>query len=175
MVAVAEDRRFHRPSLRHSNPTNSQHLPEFSAAQQAARDLHVDLLAVRANTVEEVDGAFAAMAREHAQALIVPGDPMFLSERGLIVRLAASSKLPAIYGFRAFAMAGGLMSYGIDLKDVFRRGGSYVDKILKGVKAGDLPVEQPTKFELIVNLKTAKALRLTIPPAVLAGADDVIE
>ncbi|HEY8871728.1 MAG TPA: ABC transporter substrate-binding protein [Stellaceae bacterium] len=157
------------------NPSNSSHLPEFAVAQQAAQTLHVELFSVEARAVEEIDGAFATAARENAQALIVPGDPMFLSERSRVVRLAASHNLPAIYGFRDFAVAGGLMSYGIDLKDLFRRGGSYVDKILKGAKPADLPVEQPTRFQLIVNLKTAQALGLTIPPAILAGADEVIE
>lgn len=157
------------------NPTNSQHLPEFSVAQQAAQTLHVELLSVEARAVGQIESAFATVARENAQALIVLGDPMFLSERGQIVRLAASHKIPAIYTFRDFAAAGGLMSCGIDLKDLFRRGGSYVDKILKGAKPADLPVEQPTKFQLVVNLKTAQALGVTIPPAILAGADEVIE
>jgi putative tryptophan/tyrosine transport system substrate-binding protein len=157
------------------NPTNSQHPPEFSVARHAAQTLRVELLSVEARAIEEIDGAFAAVAREHAQALIVPGDPMFLSERSQIVGLAGSHKLPAIYGFRDFAVAGGLMSYGIDLEDLYRRGGSYVDKILRGAKPADLPVEQPTKFQLVVNLKTARTLGLTIPPTILAGADEVIE
>jgi putative tryptophan/tyrosine transport system substrate-binding protein len=157
------------------NLGNLQQVPLLQAAQQAARTLRTDLLSIDASTSDELDGAFATMAREHAEALIVTGDPVFFLEKTRIVELAASRKLPAIYQWREFAAIGGLMSYGPDLNDLFRRAATYVDKILKGAKPADLPVEQPTKFQLVVNLKTAQALGLTIPPVILAGADEVIE
>ena len=147
----------------------------LQVAQQGARTLRIELLVVEARTPDEIDGAFAAMAREHAEAMIVPSIAPFASERSRIVELAASHKLPAIYQTRAFAAIGGLMSYGPDPNDSFRRAATYVDKILKGARPADLPVEQPTKFQLFVNLKTAQALGLTIPTVILAGADEVIE
>jgi putative ABC transport system substrate-binding protein len=100
---------------------------------------------------------------------------MFISERRRLVDLAAQNRLPAVYAWREFVDAGGLMAYGPNLSDLYRRAATYADKILKGAKPGDLPVEQPTKFELVINLKTAKALGLTIPPAVLARADEIIQ
>ena len=157
------------------NLRNPQQVPLLQAAQQAAGTLRTDLLSVEASASDELDAAFAMMAREHAEALIVTGDPVFFLEKTRIVELAASHKLPAIYQWREFVAIGGLMSYGPDLNDLFRRAATYVDKILKGAKPADLPVEQPTKFELVVNLNTAKALRLTIPPSILARADEVIE
>jgi len=157
------------------NSGDPAHAPYLQVARRAARTLRIELLSVEASAAAEIDGAFAAMTREHADALIVPGDPMFLSEMSRIVELAASHKLPAIYGISEFAAIGGLMAYGADIKDNFRRAAAYVDKILKGAKPADLPVEQPTRFPLVVNLKTAQALGLTIPPAILAGADEVIE
>jgi putative ABC transport system substrate-binding protein len=154
------------------NLRNPQQVP---LVQQAARTLRTDLLSVEASTSDEIDDAFATMAREHAQALIVTGDPVFFLERPRIVGYTASHKLPAIFQWREFAAIGGLMSYGPDQIDLFRRAATYVDKILKGAKPADLPVEQPTKFQLVVNLKTAQALGLTIPTVILAGADEVIE
>ena len=135
----------------------------------------MEFLSVEARSPREIDAAFAKIAIERAEALIVQGDAIFLSEKDRIVELAASHKLPAVYQFREFVVVGGLMSYGPALTDLFRRAATYVDKILKGAKPADLPVEQPTKFELVVNLNTAKALRLTIPPSILARADEVIE
>jgi putative ABC transport system substrate-binding protein len=157
------------------NPGNPGLPPVLQAAQQAARTVRIELLAVEARAPDEIDGAFATITREQADVLIVDGDTLFLSEKSRIVDLAASLKLPAIYRWREFVAIGGMMSYGADLKDLFRRAASYVDKILKGAKPADLPVEQPTKFELVVNLKTAQALGLTIPTVILAGADEVIE
>jgi putative ABC transport system substrate-binding protein len=157
------------------NPSSAQILPTLQVARQAAQTLRIELLPVEARTPGEIGGAFAAMAREHAEALIVVGDALFTSEMSRIVELAASRKLPAINPLREYAAIGGLMSYGADLRDRWRRAAAYVDKILKGAKPADLPVEQPTKYQLVVNLKTAQALGLTIPPSILAGADEVIE
>jgi putative ABC transport system substrate-binding protein len=113
--------------------------------------------------------------RQNASALIAVEDPLTTDYRHQIADFAVENRLPAMYGLRMFVDAGGLLSYGADLADLYRRAAGYVDKILKGVKPSDLPVEQPTKFELVVNLKTAKALGLTIPPTLLATADEVIE
>jgi putative ABC transport system substrate-binding protein len=115
------------------------------------------------------------MAKERVGALLVVADSIFLLHRTRLADLAARSRLPAAYGVREQVEAGGLMSYGPSLRDLFRRGATYVDKILKGAKPGDLPVEQPTKFELVLNLKTAKALGLTIPDSLLRRADEVIQ
>jgi putative tryptophan/tyrosine transport system substrate-binding protein len=157
------------------NPRNSQDVALVQGARQAARSLRTDLLSVEASTSDKLDGAFAEIARQGAEALIVTADPILFFERTRIVGLAASHKLPAICQWREFAAIGGLMSYGPDLNDLLRRAASYVDKILRGAKPADLPIEQPNKFALAVNLKTAQALGLTIPPSILAGADEVIE
>jgi putative ABC transport system substrate-binding protein len=157
------------------NPRNPAQVGLLQAAQQAARTRRIELLSVEAGTPDEIDGAFAAMKREQADALIVSADPVFGRKRSEIVELAASHKLPAIYEARGFADSGGLISYGANVNDNFRRAASYVDKILKGANPADLPVEQPTRFELVVNLRTARALGLTIPPMLLAGADEIIE
>jgi putative ABC transport system substrate-binding protein len=114
------------------------------------------------------------MISGHANALMVLSTPVFAAERRRLAELAIQNRLPAVYSFREYVDAGGLMSYGPNLADLSRRAATYVDKILKGVKPGDLPVEQPTKFELVINLKTAKVLGLAIPPSVIALADDVI-
>jgi len=144
-------------------------------ADVAARALGVRLQFVEARGPEDFDRAFSDMTRARAGALTVLVSPMFFGERRRLVDLAAKNRLPAVYPWREFVDAGGLMSYGPDLADMFRRAATYVDKILKGAKPGDLPIEQPTKFELVINLKTAKALGLTIPPSVLLRADQVIE
>ena len=120
-------------------------------------------------------GAFARIARERPHALITSINAHHYTYRGLIAEFAARYRLPSMSTFREFAEAGGLMSYGVDLRDIQRRAATYVDKILKGAKPADLPIEQPTKFELVINLKTAKALGLTIPPSLLQRADQVIE
>ena len=144
-------------------------------AEVAARALGVRLQFVEARGPADFDRAFSDMTRAHAGALAVLGSAIFNSERRRLVDLAAKHRLPTVYTFRDFVDAGGLMSYGSDLSDLFRRAATYVDRILKGTKPGDLPVEQPTKFELVINLKTAKALGLTIPPSLLARADEVVE
>jgi putative ABC transport system substrate-binding protein len=147
----------------------------LDAAQRAARKLGVTLRTLEVREPGEFAAAFVAMRKEHLDALIVISDAMFTNQRARIVDLVAKSRLPAVYDVREFPESGGLMSYGAKVPDLFRRAAILVDKILKGAKPADLPVEQPTKFELVINLKTAKALGLTIPPAVLARADEVIE
>ena len=118
--------------------------------------------------------AFSAISHAHAQALVLLGGPPFWTNRTTLLTLALKARLPAIYGVRSFADEGGLISYGPNFRDMYRRSAGYVDKILKGAKPGDLPIEQPTKFELVVNLKTAKALGITIPESILLRADEVI-
>jgi putative ABC transport system substrate-binding protein len=143
-------------------------------ARAAAQTLGVALEVYEARVPADLDGAFAAMAREGVNALSVLGTPMFFTERERIVALAIRNRLPAMFSTRQFVVAGGLMSYGASLDDLLRRSAGYVDKLLKGAKPAELPVEQPTKFELIINLKTARTLGLTVSPAVLARADEVI-
>jgi putative ABC transport system substrate-binding protein len=136
----------------------------------------VTLTIVEATTAEELDFAFASAAAQHADAIIDLGDPLtIVQEAPRVIALAAKHHLPANYLFRRQAAAGGLIVYGPDFSDLLRRAGDYVDKILRGTKPADLPVEQPTKFELIINMKTAKALGLTVPPSLLVRADEVIE
>ena len=147
----------------------------LKAGEVAARALGVRLQVVEARGPADFDRAFSDMTRARAGALTVLGSNIFFKERRRLVDLATKNRLPAVYLSREYVDAGGLMSYGSNLADSFRRAATYVDKILKGAKPGDLPVEQPTKFELVINLKTAKTLGLTIPPSVLARADQVIE
>ena len=135
--------------------------------------LQYQLLAVR--TVDELEAALAAMRRDELHALYVSWNPVFNVHRQRVVTMVADLRLPAIYGFRDFAQAGGLMSYGPDLPDLYRRAASYIDRILKGEKAADLPVQLAERYELVINLKTAKALGLDMPPTLLARADEVIE
>jgi len=147
----------------------------LKGADVAARALGVRLQFVEAQGPADIDRAFSDMTRARAGALTVVGNTMFITERRRLVDLAAKNRLPAVYARREYVDAGGLMSYGSNIADLFRRTATYVDKILKGAKPADLPVEQPTKFELVINLKTAKALGLTIPPALLGRADEVIQ
>ncbi|HSC47175.1 MAG TPA: ABC transporter substrate-binding protein [Gammaproteobacteria bacterium] len=146
-----------------------------SALEAAARALNVTLLVHELREPEKLEGAFAAMNKERAEALLVLQHPFMWTHRQRIVDLAAQGRLPAVYAERDFVKAGGLLSYGVDLLAVRRRVGFYVDKILKGARPSDLPVEQPTKFELVINLGTAKALGLTIPQSVLLRADEVVQ
>ncbi len=146
-----------------------------NAVESAARSLGVTFQSVEVRGRNEFEGAFAAMVRERANGIVVATDPVILGPRSEVVLLAARNRLPAVYGLREFPEVGGFMSYGPNVADQFRRAAIYVDKILKGAKPGDLPVEQATKFELVINLKTAKALGLTIPPSLLGRADQVIE
>jgi putative ABC transport system substrate-binding protein len=147
----------------------------LKAADVAARALGVQLQVVEARGPEDFDRAFSDMTRARAEAVVVWATPVFNLERRRIVDLAAKSRVPALYSFRTYVDAGGLMSYGPDRAVMFRRVAVYVDKILKGAKPGDLPVEQPTKFELVINLKAAKSLGLTMPASVLHRADQVID
>jgi putative ABC transport system substrate-binding protein len=148
---------------------------QLKEVEVAARALGVRLQVVEARGPADFDRAFSDMTRARAGALTVLGSAMFANERRRLVDLAAKHRLPGVYGFREYVDAGGLMAYGPNVADLFRRAATYVDKILKGTKPGDLPVEQPTKFELVINLKAAKALGLTIPPSLLGRADQVIE
>jgi putative tryptophan/tyrosine transport system substrate-binding protein len=160
-------------ALRDSHsPITPRFLPDLRAA---ADTLGLNLQVFQVRELSELDSAFAAMSKERSSGLIVSGEALFFPHRSRIPELAAKHKLPAIYEFPVFVEAGGLISYGYSLSDLWRRASIYVDKILKGAKPADLPVEQPTKFELVINLKTAKALGLTIPPSLLLRADQVIE
>ena len=156
------------------NPANPSALPQRNRIEIAAQTLGVQLQLLEARLPNEIDTAFAEMARERRDALLLMADPMLDSQRKRIVDLAMKTHLPAIYQWREFAESGGLMSYGADLLALYRRLPMYVDKVLKGAKPAELPVEQPTKYELVINLKTAKALGLTIPPPLLARANEVI-
>ena len=147
----------------------------FSATQGAAHALGLRLQPLGVQEPRDFNSAFVAMGRERPDALFVVSDVLTMLNQHHIVAFAAENRLPAMYASSEFVDIGALMSYGPSIPDLFRRAATYVDKILKGVKPADLPVEQPTKFELVINLKTAKALGLTIPPSVLARADRVIE
>jgi putative ABC transport system substrate-binding protein len=157
------------------NPGNPAHGPMLREAQVAGRSLGVQLQVLEARGPNEFDRAFAALVKQRVGALLVLSDAVYLLLRTPLAQLAGKSRLLTIYGFREHVDAGGLLAYGPNLSDLFGRAATYVDKILKGAKPADLPVEQPTKFELIINLKTAKALGLTIPQSLLGRADEVIQ
>jgi putative ABC transport system substrate-binding protein len=159
-----------------ANPGNPIHrLVIAEELPQTAQKLGVALPIVEATTAEELDIAFASAAAQPADAIAVSGDPLTFNYAAKVIALAAKHRLPAIYLTRSFVANGGLISYGPDFDDLYFRAGGYVDKILKGAKPSDLPVEQPTKFQLVINMKTAKTLGLTVPPVVLARANEVIE
>jgi putative ABC transport system substrate-binding protein len=160
-VAVLQNPNTHRGVLRQ--------------AEGPARGLGVQLHILEARTPSEIETAFATMSSQRVDGILVLRDAVFRAQRTQITALAAKNRLPAVYGLREEAEAGGLIAYGASVPQLYRRAATYVDKILKGAKPGDLPVEQPTKFELVINLKTAKALGLTIPPSLLQRADQVIE
>ncbi|MGY8667637.1 ABC transporter substrate-binding protein [Bradyrhizobium sp. UFLA05-109] len=158
------------------NPSNADHrLFVAEELPETARKLGVALPVVEATTAEELDSAFASAAAQHANAINVFSDQVTVNHVTRVTALAAEHRLPALYGFRLFTTNGGLVSYGADIADLLRRVGDYVDKILRGSKPADLPVEQPTKFDLVINLKAAKVLGLEIPASLLARADEVIE
>jgi putative ABC transport system substrate-binding protein len=156
--------------------------PNFPGAERQLRDaeaaagaLGLQLIVLRASTEREIDAAFATMAQQGASALVVGGDPSFVARREQIVALAARHAIPTIYPVRDFAVAGGLMSYGTDFADAYRQAGVYTGRIVRGEKPADLPVQRSTKFELVINLKTARTLGVTIPAGVFSIADEVIE
>jgi len=165
------------PRLSGSCSTRTFRLPRSSCnrsnRQRAASGQQITV--ARASTDEELDAAFATLIKERVDALLVAGDPYFDTRRERIIGFVARQRLPAIYHFREFAVAGGLLSYGIDLPDIYRQYGIYTAKILKGARPADLPVWQPTRFETVINLKTAKALGLKISDNLLSLADEVIE
>jgi putative tryptophan/tyrosine transport system substrate-binding protein len=156
------------------NPANPASASQLREAEAAARALGVRLQTLEARAPQEIDSAFVAMTRERAGALVVLADAVFVNQGRQIAELAAERHLPAVYPQREFAEAGGLLVYSSNPLDLERRAAVYVDKILKGAKPGDLPVEQPTTFQLVINLKAAQALDLTIPPTLLFQADEVI-
>jgi ABC-type uncharacterized transport system substrate-binding protein len=157
------------------NPTNVTSEGVVRDTQEAAHANGRRLAILQAGTESEIDAALAALVQVHAGALIVASDPFLNSRREQIVALAARHAVPAIYDWREFTEAGGLMSYGPSLTDIFRQAGVYAGRVLAGAKPADMPIQQPTRFELVINLKTAKTLGLTIPPSILGRADEVIE
>jgi putative ABC transport system substrate-binding protein len=157
------------------NPNNANTKRSIRDLEEAARAKGVQLIILKAGTENEIDAAFASLVQLHAGALLVQTDPFFNDRRDQIVALASRHAVPAIYGLREFAASGGLISYGTSFTTAFHLVGVYAGKILAGAKPADLPVQQPTTFELVVNLNTARALGLTIPPSILVRADEVIE
>jgi putative ABC transport system substrate-binding protein len=157
------------------NPSHPSQQNETNGAMTVARALGIELHIFRANSEREIEGAYAEISKLRPAALVVATDPFFDSQRDRLVALSARHAIAAAYGWREYVLAGGLISYGTDLPDAYRQGGVYAGRILKGEKPADLPVAQPTKFDLAINLITAKALGLEVPPPLLARADEVIE
>jgi putative tryptophan/tyrosine transport system substrate-binding protein len=157
------------------NPNTAAGQSQTRDVQDAARALGQRLVVLNADSDASLDGSFAALGREHVGALLVGGDPFFDSRRDRVVALVSQHRMPAIYQFREYALAGGLMSYGASITDMYRQVGLYVGRVLKGEKPGDLPVVGPTKFELVINIKTARALGIKISDNLLSLADEVIE
>jgi putative tryptophan/tyrosine transport system substrate-binding protein len=157
------------------NPTNANFQSQLRGVQDAARTLGQQVSILSANTDREIDVAFATVTETRAGALLIGSDPFFNNERDQVVALAARHAIPAIYEGREFVMASGLASYGTNLADAYRQAGVYAGRLLRGEKPGDLPIVQPTQFEFVINLKTAKALGLEVPAGLSASADEVIE
>ena len=158
-----------------SNPTSRNSEPQIREAEIAARALGAQLAPLQVRGPDDFESAFQTASKHRADALLAVDDALFFTHRKQIVDLAAKHRLPALYGYREFVDAGGLMTYAANLPEMYRRAAHFVDKILKGAKPADLPIEQPTTFELVINMKTAKALGIAIPPSVLLRADRVIE
>jgi putative ABC transport system substrate-binding protein len=158
-----------------ANPNNASAEAEVGEAKAATGLLGCKLLVVKATSAADIDTAFATFVQQSAGAILVAGDAFFINRHDQIVALAARYAVPAIYNLREYTQAGGLMSYGADILDIYQQAGVYAGRILRGVKPPDLPIMLPTKFPLVINLKTAKALGLSIPPGILAIADEVIE
>ena len=157
------------------NPDFPNSAPQLRDLEAASSSVGLELLILHARKDDDFASAFAVLEKDPADALLVGAEPLFYSRRDRLVALAAALSIPAMYEFRAFAEAGGLMSYGTDIADAYRLAGAYVGSILKGVRPADLPIRQVDKFELVINLKTATALGLDVPPSLLARADEVIE
>jgi putative tryptophan/tyrosine transport system substrate-binding protein len=158
-----------------ANPNRPSYKPIRDAIEDAGRARRRRVIVVDATTEKDFETVFDTLKRTHVGALVITSDPLYLDQRARLVALAARNSVPAIYAWREYVAAGGLMSYGARLTDAYHDAGVYVGRILKGAKPADLPVQQPTKFELVINLKTAKALGLTLPESLLARADEVIE
>jgi putative ABC transport system substrate-binding protein len=157
------------------NPANAFHTASMRQARVAAQSLGIKLQPMEVNKSEQLDGAFASIVKEKPDALLILADRVFLHNRKRMMEFAIQERLPSVYAYRELVEAGGLISYGPSYEDMHRRAAVYVDKILKGTKPADLPIEQPTKFTLLINLKTAKTLGLTVPPTLVARADELIE
>jgi ABC-type uncharacterized transport system substrate-binding protein len=157
------------------NPLSPDAAPEMRDVQQAAQAMGIEIKIFHASTPSEIGAAFAALVEQRPQALLLASDPFFMDRRDQITVSAEQLRIPAIYPFREFTQVGGLLSYGTNIANTYRRAGTYAGRILNGEKPADLPVEAPTIFELVINLKTARTLGLTIPPTLLARADEVIE
>jgi putative ABC transport system substrate-binding protein len=157
------------------NPEDRNKVLEYEQSQGAARTLNLSVRAFQARSEAEINKAFREIADDRTQALVIFADALMVFHERRLAELALQNRMPAIFGFREFADLGGLITYGANLREQFRRAAGFVDKILKGASPGDLPIEQPTRFELVINLKTAKVLGLTVPDKLLALADEVIE
>jgi putative ABC transport system substrate-binding protein len=157
------------------NHANALHDLSLRQARAAASALHIKLLPQEVRRSEDLDGAFVSIVKEQPGGLLILADRIFLHNRERIIKFAIEQRLPSVNAYRELVEAGGLMSYGPSYEDMHRRAADYVDKILKGAKPGDLPIEQPTKFDLLINAKAAKALAVALPPMLLARADEVIE
>jgi putative ABC transport system substrate-binding protein len=157
------------------NPTNPVSEPQLEWTRLAARPLHMQLHVIDVRTPDELDSAFSVATKQKVGAVTVLADPMFLSHRARIADLAVKSRLPTTFNWRQYAEAGGLLAYGPSVEEMWRRAPTFVDKVLKGTRPADLPFEQPTKFELVINMKTARTLGLTVPPSLLLQADRIIE